>query len=117
MLCALGVAALVSFFVDMAVGPSMLRFNEVIQAVWSPDTVGLAQRVIVWEVRMPYALVARLGGACLTLAGSEMQAMTSNAMASPCTLGVSAAASCGAALAIVLGLSLPGIAGEWMVVV
>ena len=108
---------LVSFFVDMAVGPSMLNFNDVLKAVWSPDSVELSQRVIVWEVRMPYALMALLVGGCLSLAGCEMQTVMNNAMASPFTLGVSAAASFGAALAIVLGLSLPGIAGEWMVVV
>lgn len=117
LLCALGIATLVSFFVDMAVGPSMLNFRDVINAVWSPDTVELAQRVIVWEVRMPYALMALLVGGCLSLAGCEMQTVMNNAMASPFTLGVSAAASFGAALAIVLGLSLPGISGEWMVVV
>jgi len=95
----------------------MLNFRDVINAVWSPDTVELAQRVIVWEVRMPYALMALLVGGCLSLAGCEMQTVMNNAMASPFTLGVSAAASFGAALAIVLGLSLPGISGEWMVVV
>src|SRR3546814_14359555 len=46
-----------------------------------------------------------------------MQTIMNNAMASPFTLGVSAAASFGAALAIVLGLSIPGVGGEWMIVV
>ncbi|WP_353125088.1 FecCD family ABC transporter permease [Parapedobacter pyrenivorans] len=117
LLCILGIAMLVSFFVDMAVGPSMLDFSQVIKAVFSPDAVELSERVIVWEVRMPYAIMALLVGACLSLAGCEMQTVMNNAMASPFTLGVSAAASFGAALAMVIGLSLPGVGGDWMVVV
>src|SRR3546814_14300601 len=66
---------------------------------------------------MPYAVMALLVGAALSLAGCEMQTIMNNAMASPFTLGVSAAASFGAALAIVLGLSIPGVGGEWMIVV
>src|SRR3546814_20986768 len=46
-----------------------------------------------------------------------MQTIMNNALARPFTLGVSAAASFGAALAIVLGLSIPGVGGEWLIVV
>ncbi|MFB2117715.1 FecCD family ABC transporter permease [Parapedobacter sp. 2B3] len=117
LLCTLGCATVVSFLLDMAVGPSMLDFGRVLQAVFSPETVELSESVIVWEVRMPYAIMALLVGASLSLAGCEMQTVMNNAMASPFTLGISAASSFGAALAIVLGISLPGIAGDWMIVV
>ena len=117
LLIGLAVATAVSFFVDIAVGPSTLDFAGVLRAVFSPENVDLSARVIVWEVRMPYSVMALLVGAALSLAGCEMQTIMNNAMASPFTLGVSAAASFGAALAIVLGISLPGVGGEWMVIV
>ncbi|WP_262249937.1 FecCD family ABC transporter permease [Parapedobacter soli] len=117
LLAAMAVATVLSFLIDIAVGPSTLDFAGVWQAIFSPESVDLSTRVIVWEVRMPYAVMALLVGAALSLAGCEMQTIMNNAMASPFTLGVSAAASFGAALAIVLGLSLPGVDGEWMIVV
>jgi iron complex transport system permease protein len=117
LLLVLAVTTLVSFCVDIATGPSILPFEEVIRALLLPNEVDLTTKVIVWEVRLPYALMALLVGASLSIAGCEMQTIMNNPMASPFTLGVSAAAAFGAAIAIVLGLSIPGIPGEWMVVV
>lgn len=113
----LAVAMGLSFFFDLVVGPSMLSVTDVFRAVFTPDNVELSTRVIVWEVRMPYSIMALLVGASLSLAGCEMQTIMNNAMASPFTLGVSAASSFGAALAIVIGISLPGVGGDWMIVV
>ncbi len=45
----------------------------------------------------------------LGLAGAEMQTILNNSLASPFTLGVSSAAAFGAALAIVLGIGIPGV--------
>src|SRR5690606_31372105 len=73
------------------------------------------QVTIIREVRLPYALMAVLVGAALSLAGAEMQTILNNPLASPFTLGVSSAASFGAALAIVMGISLPFISPDWMV--
>ena len=61
-------------------------------------------RIIVWDVRLPQALMAIAVGAALSLAGAEMQTILDNPLASPFTLGVSSAASLGAALALVLGI-------------
>ncbi|STV78683.1 iron(III) dicitrate transport system permease protein FecD [Klebsiella michiganensis] len=64
---------------------------------------------------MPYALMAIVVGLALGLAGAEMQTILNNPLASPFTLGVSSAAAFGAALAIVLGIGIPGIPGQWFV--
>ena len=117
LLSGLVVATLLSFFFDLVVGPSTLAITDVFKAIFSPEGIELSSRVIVWEVRMPYSIMALLVGASLSLAGCEMQTIMNNAMASPFTLGVSAASSFGAALAIIIGVSLPGVGGDWMVVV
>jgi iron complex transport system permease protein len=44
-----------------------------------------------------------------------MQTILNNPLASPFTLGVSSAASFGAALAIILGLGIPGIPDQWFI--
>ena len=115
LLFTLAAATIISFCLDIAIGPSTLGFGEVLQTIFSRDSADLATQVIVWEVRMPYSIMALLVGAALSIAGCEMQTIMNNAMASPFTLGVSASASFGAALAIIIGVSLPGIDPEWMV--
>ena len=57
------------------------------------------------------ALMAAVVGASLAIAGAEMQTILNNPLASPFTLGISAAASFGAAVALVLGVSLIPFAG------
>ncbi|MCW8200981.1 iron ABC transporter permease, partial [Verminephrobacter aporrectodeae subsp. tuberculatae] len=59
--------------------------------------------VILWQVRLPSALLAVLVGAALGLAGAEMQTVLNNPLASPFTLGLSAAASVGASAVAISG--------------
>lgn len=60
---------------------------------------------VMWMYRMPRVLMAFGAGAVLAGAGVVFQATLSNELASPYTLGVSSAASLGAVLMIVMGLS------------
>lgn len=65
-------------------------------AEWSPDARILALRV-------PRVLFGFICGAALALAGATMQTLLRNPLASPYTLGVSAASSFGAFLAAAVG--------------
>ncbi|RYF62297.1 MAG: iron ABC transporter permease, partial [Comamonadaceae bacterium] len=111
----LAVLCVAAFLLDLVTGPSSLTAMQVLAGIVSPDTLSPPQQAIIWQVRLPYALMAVLVGAALSLAGAEMQTILNNPLASPFTLGVSSAASFGAALAIVLGVSLPLVPTEWMV--
>lgn len=91
---------------DVAWGPARLSLPEVIEAIVSRDSVSDRTRVIVWDIRLPVALMAVLVGASLAVAGAEMQTILNNPLASPFTLGLSAAAAFGAALALVLQVSV-----------
>ncbi len=106
---------LLSIAVDLSVGSSAFGLRELLAAVFAPDTVSVETAIIVRDLRLPYALMAVLIGAALSLAGAEMQTILNNPLASPFTLGVSSAASLGAALAFVLGVGIPGIPGDWLV--
>ena len=67
---------------------------------------------ILWGLRMPQTLTGILVGISLGLAGLQMQTILANPLASPFTLGFSAAAGFGAALAIMFGGMMPGVAGH-----
>ena len=106
-------AIFIALLADFTTGPSALSWSEwraLSAAAADPST-----RVIVWDIRLPQALMAALVGAALGLAGAEMQTILNNPLASPFTLGVSSAAAFGASLAIVLNLGLPGVPAGWLI--
>lgn len=72
------------------------------------------QQKILWDLRAPRVLTAVVAGIGLSVAGLILQAVLRNPLASPFTLGVSSAASFGAALVIILHTGVFTIAG-WAV--
>ncbi|MCL2422174.1 MAG: iron ABC transporter permease, partial [Defluviitaleaceae bacterium] len=63
--------------------------------------------VIVWNLRLPRALLAFIAGAALSVSGAVMQSVLRNPLASSYTIGVSSGASLGAAVVILLGVAIP----------
>lgn len=101
--------------VDIVSGPAPLSIGETLQTIVAPSTASNKVRVIVWDLRLPIALMAVLIGAMLGAAGAQMQTILNNPLADPFTLGISSAASFGAALAITLQISLiPGYDAFWV---
>ncbi len=103
LLAALGCAVLCSLMVDLSIGPAALGVPDIFQGMIDPASLSPRDRVVLWDIRLPDALIALVVGAALALAGVEAQTALNNPLASPFTLGVSAAATLGAALAIVYG--------------
>ena len=92
--------------IDVGIGPGWYSPIEVLNALISPDNVEPKIAIIVWDVRLPVAVMAVMIGAMLGAAGAQMQTILHNPLADPFTLGISSAASFGAALAISLGIGL-----------
>ncbi|WOY02462.1 FecCD family ABC transporter permease [Dickeya fangzhongdai] len=109
------IAIVASLLLDFVLGPSGLPLDVLWQTLTDPANADAGSRVIVWDIRLPYALMAVVVGLALGLAGAEMQTILNNPLASPFTLGVSSAAAFGAALAIVLGIGIPGIPAQWFI--
>ncbi|MGY9047315.1 iron-siderophore ABC transporter permease [Puniceibacterium antarcticum] len=108
----LGALLVLSVGVDISLGPARYGLGDVFRTILFPGAADLQMRVVVWDIRMPMALMAVTVGGCLSLAGAQMQTILANPLASPFTLGLSAAASFGAALAMVLGVAIiPGAVG------
>ena len=113
-------AVVVMFVIAMLVGPLGLSAVDIantylrgiaeglqqlgIDAGWAAEVSGRT-RTVVMDLRTPPALMAVVAGAALALAGAQMQTILDNPLAEPYTLGVSAAAGCGAAIVIATGIS------------
>lgn len=120
---ALFAVALVALMIaSVAAGPSDVRIpvRDVVSVILSHIPGGGSHPVtfegadaIVWEVRLPRVIAASLVGALLALSGVALQGMLMNPLADPYTVGVSAGAAVGAAIAEVtgLGLALMGLGG------
>lgn len=59
---------------------------------------------IVWQIRVPRAMLALLVGAMLAISGAALQGLLLNPLADPYTVGVSSGAALGAGVATVIGL-------------
>lgn len=68
-----------------------------------------ATQSILLTVRLPRVLNVALTGASLSLCGGAMQGLLRNPLADGSTLGVASGASLGAVVAIVFGVTLPGL--------
>ena len=117
-LAMLGAAALVLLALavtDLVTGPSGMPLGKVLAAFAAgPDGADRGAATILWQLRMPQTLTGVLVGASLGVAGLVMQTILANPLASPYTLGFSAAAGFGAALGIMFGGLLP--LAVWIVV-
>ena len=109
------IAAFLAFLIDIAVGSSGLTIYEVFSTIVSPASSDPTSSIIVWNFRLPKALMAVFIGVSLAIAGAEVQTILDNPLASPYTLGISAAAGFGAALTMVFGLSLASFANNVLV--
>ena len=67
------------------------------------SALSLRDRIIIFDIRMPRAILGFLIGASLAVSGAVMQGLFRNPLADPGLVGVSAGASLGAVTVIVLG--------------
>lgn len=107
-LCAAGFGLAILMVADILIGPAFLAVGDVLRVLVLPKAAAdPTVYVIVHELRLPMTLMAMIVGASLGIAGAEMQTILGNPLASPYTLGFSAAAGFGAALIILSGFELP----------
>jgi len=113
----LAIATLVACASSMAVGYAPLDLGTAICDLFAgqPSLPAL----VLWELRLPRAILGALVGFSLGLSGAAMQGLLRNPLAEPGVVGISSAAAFGAVLAFYSGLSaslaltlpLGGIAG------
>ncbi len=104
LLVALGVLALVTLC-SIAFGTKPIAFGTVLEALTEHDDA-INDHLIITSLRIPRTVMGILVGMALGLAGAMMQGLTRNPLADPGILGIEA----GAALAVVIGIYVFGIA-------
>ncbi|CAL9389084.1 FecCD family ABC transporter permease [Streptomyces griseomycini] len=109
---ALGAAGALALVLSLAaavtVGPADIRVGDVWSVVAARLGLGTSDLTpvrdgIVWQLRLPRALLAAVCGAGLAVCGAVMQSLLRNPLADPFVLGVSSGASTGAVAVVVLG--------------
>ncbi|MFG6530882.1 MULTISPECIES: FecCD family ABC transporter permease [unclassified Sulfitobacter] len=116
--CLFGIAILLaSLSIAVSVGAVVVP----VETVWgilankaAPGAVAVdwsaGREAIVWNIRLPRAILACLVGAGLAIVGASLQAVTRNPLADPHLLGISAGGAFGAILALLhTGLFLGGL--------
>jgi iron complex transport system permease protein len=91
---------LFTFFLSIVVGPTSITFEQVIASFYHYDDT-VTEHIIVRHDRLPRAIIAIVIGAALAIAGSLMQALTRNPLASPSIFGINTGAVFFVVIAIV----------------
>lgn len=102
---------LVALLVAVTVGPAPIGVADVWRSIaahlgLAESTLPATSDAIVWDLRLPRALIAMFVGASLAVCGAVMQSVTRNPLADPYLLGLSSGASLGAVAVIVLTWTL-----------
>lgn len=105
----LGILSLLVLLVTPFVGMQAITPGT----VWSAEPSNVDAQIF-WHLRAPRTVMAFLVGSALALSGLTFQAMFSNPLATPYTLGVAGGAALGAATYIRIGVffSILGISGQ-----
>jgi len=109
-ICFLVILSVAAVALSIATGASDASAVNVIGALLTgaEDTaLSMRDRIIVFDIRMPRALLGFLIGAALAMSGAVMQGLFRNPLADPGLVGISSGSALGAVLMIVLGGSLP----------
>jgi iron complex transport system permease protein len=102
--------------VSATLGSYPITVTEVYSIIWHGlfKDAETTKGIVVWNLRLPRILMGILAGTGLAIAGTMMQGILRNPLASPFTLGIASGAGFGAALAILFGAGV--VAGEYLII-
>lgn len=100
-LAAAAVALVAVLLVSISLGAAEVPLSEVVKSLLGMETIRRFD-IIVWNIRLPQALMALVAGAGLSVSGAVMQSILRNPLASSFTLGISQSAAFGAAFSVMV---------------
>lgn len=121
----LGVAVILLFMIDIALGSVTIPLPDVFRILTGKEGSEIAWTNIIYKIRLPKATTAILAGAALSVGGLQMQTLFRNPLAGPSVLGVTAGASLGVALVMLSSGTITALysiqqlaqAQGWMIVI
>lgn len=111
---ALLIAVLMLLLLNISLGSSNIALKEIVIVLFTGNGQG-HNAMIINQIRLPMALMAVAVGASLGIGGCEIQTILRNPIASPYTLGITNAASFGAALGLILNTNILKVSEPLMV--
>ena len=117
----LTVASLIVMVLSLTIGQYHTTFVRVFEILYSciiGGEVTPIERYVIWDLKLPRALMGAIVGATLGVSGTCMQGVLRNPLADPFTTGISSGASFGATIAILYGFTfIPGLGYQESIVV
>lgn len=104
---AIALAPLACILLSLCIGRFPVSLADIAQVLWcklsgSACSLPDSAQSIVWDIRLPRAILGALVGGCLAISGAAFQGLFRNPLVSSGILGVSSGAGFGAALGILL---------------
>lgn len=103
------IATLFLALIALCLGQYTIALQDVIKVLTLQKVDLVNAETVIFNIRIPRILVSLVVGSGLATAGASFQALFSNPLATPDTLGCANGASFGATLGILLGLNVLGI--------
>lgn len=101
------------FAASLAVGSTSIGIADVASLLLAGPSESTASQII-WQIRLPRALLATILGGALSLSGFLLQTFFANPIADPFVLGISSGARCTVALVMIVLLGANQIMTPWM---
>ena len=105
-IASLVVVSAAAFLFSITTGASNASVIDVVTGILTgstESTLGIRDRIVIFDIRLPRAVLGFLIGGGLAVSGAVMQGLFRNPLADPGLIGVSAGSSLGAVAMIVLG--------------
>ncbi|MFN3927769.1 MAG: iron chelate uptake ABC transporter family permease subunit [Pseudanabaenaceae cyanobacterium] len=100
----------VCFLLALAIGTVNIPMPELIGILWQTEQDTPTAQIF-WQFRLPQALTAVIAGSALSLSGLQMQTLFQNPLADPFVLGITAGASLGVSVVVLMGGEVLGNVG------
>ena len=91
------------FLAELMIGAVSIPLKEILVLLIGGEVAESSWSIILYELRLPRAITALVGGAALGAAGLQLQTLFRNPLAGPWALGITAGAQLGVALVVVAG--------------
>ena len=108
------VALFALVILNIFIGSSDIKLKEIIIAIFLQEGEGHTV-MIVNQIRLPMALMSVAVGAGLGMGGCEIQTILRNPIASPYTLGITNAATFGAAMGLIINVNVVNVSEPLMI--
>ncbi len=113
------------FLVNVALGSVDIPLGEIVTVLAGGEAGEPAWTKIINNIRLPRALTGVLAGGALSIGGLLMQTLFRNPLAGPSVLGITAGASLGVAVVMLLGGTITsifviqqlGVMGSWLIII